>query len=70
MLVNPIFQIPEWRPDRYELMNYASGITGFEAKDENGKKLKWKKVAIYDWQVENPLQGKITVSYQFYAELG
>ena len=63
------FQIPAWRPGRYELMNYAAGITGFHAEDANGKELSWEKTGINDWQVENPSSGDVKIGYDFYANV-
>lgn len=64
-----IFQIPSWRPGRYEVMNYALGITDFNAIDEKGNTLKWNKITVNDWEVENPSKGEITISYKFYANV-
>jgi predicted metalloprotease with PDZ domain len=64
-----VFQLPRWRPGRYELMNYSAGITAFKAENENGETLEWTKVAPSDWKVENPKDGNIVISYQFYANV-
>ncbi len=64
-----IFQLPRWRPGRYELMNYAAGITSFYVENEDGEALKWMKVAPSDWKVENPQDGNILISYKFYANV-
>jgi predicted metalloprotease with PDZ domain len=64
-----VFQLPRWRPGRYELMNYSAGITAFKAENENGETLEWTKVAPSDWKVENPKYGNIVISYQFYANV-
>ena len=64
-----LFQLPRWRPGRYELMNYAAGITSFKAENENGEVLEWRKVAPSDWKVDNPSDGNIVISYKFYANV-
>ena len=38
------FQLPAWRPGRYELGNFAKNIQQWEAFDENGNSLTSKKI--------------------------
>lgn len=60
--------VAAWRPGRYSLQNYAAGIGAFEAKDESGKPLRWRKRDKDTWVVDNPSGGKtVTVTYQYYA---
>lgn len=61
------FQIPAWRPGRYIMQDFAGGLSGFNAKDEDQKELSWKKIDKDTWRVTNPKNGKITISYQMYA---
>lgn len=66
-----IVQLPTWRTGRYEILNLAGGIRLFEAKTADGKTLSWKKIDKSRWQIDNPSQQAVTVSYQVYAnELG
>ena len=37
------FQLPAWRPGRYELGNFAKNIQKLSAFDENGKSLSIRK---------------------------
>lgn len=61
------FWLPVWRPGRYFEQDFAAAVTRFAAKDEAGKPLKWQKTAKSTWRVENPKKGRITLTYQFFA---
>lgn len=61
------FHIPAWRPGRYELANYAENISSFEAFDENGDQLKYKKTSRNCWQVKTRGTNTVKVKYQYYA---
>ncbi|GJM28519.1 MAG: peptidase M61 [Cyclobacteriaceae bacterium] len=61
------FLIPAWRPGRYELSNYAENISSFNAVDENGDHLPFKKTSRNCWQVATRGIQAVNVKYQFYA---
>ncbi|NMM39759.1 M61 family metallopeptidase [Pseudoalteromonas arctica] len=64
-------KLPAWRTGRYEILNLANGVRFFEAKDENGKALKWKKVDASTWRVHLNEPTEVNIDYQVYAnELG
>lgn len=63
------FRVPAWRPGRYIIQNYSSGISHFHAKDKTGNELDWKKSDQDTWEVINPQNGKITLTYRFYANV-
>jgi predicted metalloprotease with PDZ domain len=63
--------LPVWRPGRYLIFDFASGVTGFRAFGDNGESLKWHKVNKFTWRVETKIAkgkyGKIAVKYSVYA---
>lgn len=63
--------LPVWRPGRYLIFDFASGISGFSAAGGDGVTLKWRKVNKYTWKVETNLtrrkSGKIVVKYNVFA---
>ncbi|MBE0457949.1 PDZ domain-containing protein [Pseudoalteromonas sp. KG3] len=64
-------KLPAWRTGRYEILNLANGVRFFEAKDENGKALKWEKVDASTWRVHLDEPTEVNIDYQVYAnELG
>ncbi|MEN3040570.1 MAG: hypothetical protein ABDH66_03395 [Bacteroidia bacterium] len=62
------FAMPAWRPGRYILQNYAAAVSHFEAVDERGHPLSWRKVSKDVWRVPNPPRGKLKIRYRFYAK--
>jgi predicted metalloprotease with PDZ domain len=60
-------QLPAWRPGRYELSNFARNIQRFEAFNEKGSSIKFKKVSRERWEVETHGSSRITVKYNYYA---
>ena len=61
------FQLPAWRPGRYELANFAQNIQKWKAFDENNNSLPFKKITKDLWQVNTKGIKKITIKYNFYA---
>ncbi len=63
-----VFRLPIWRPGRYILQHYAAAIWNFQAQDEEGNPLPWRKIEKSAWQVQNPKKGTfIIIRYRFYA---
>lgn len=60
-------QLPVWRPGRYFIFDFASGIQEFSAKYGSGKPLKWKKTNKSTWQVEKKDHPKLKVRYKVFA---
>ena len=63
--------LPVWRPGRYYIFDFASGIQEFTAKDMNGKQFKWHKTNKFTWHIEaagKKSLNKINVSYKVYAD--
>ncbi len=59
--------LPVWRPGRYFVFDFASGVQEFNA--EGGKKnlLEWKKKDKCTWIVNTAGEKSVTVSYKLYA---
>jgi len=61
------FQLPAWRPGRYELGNFSQNIYNWRAYNEKNKALNFKKVNKDKWQVDCKNEEEIIISYSFYA---
>jgi predicted metalloprotease with PDZ domain len=61
------FQLPSWRPGRYELGNFAKNIRDFEVIREDGQRLDYQKVTKDCWKIECRGAKSVRVSYSFYA---
>lgn len=60
--------LPVWRPGRYMIFDFASGVIEFKALVSNSDtQLKWKKVNKTTWRVETYSQKCVTVTYKLYA---
>jgi len=61
------FQLAAWRPGRYELADFAQNINNWQAYNEKGAKLNFKKTTKDLWEVETRGENKIIIEYSFYA---
>lgn len=62
------FQLPIWRPGRYELQNYSKNIMYFEAFDHNtGVVLPFHKSDRNTWVVQCAKNTTIRVQYKYYC---
>lgn len=61
------FQLPAWRPGRYELGNFAKNIQKWEAQNESGKELEYKKLTKDLWEVNCKGSKKVIVKYNYFA---
>jgi predicted metalloprotease with PDZ domain len=60
-------QLPAWRPGRYELGNFAKNIQKWEAFDENGRTLDFKKITKDCWKVQTKGISVLHIKYNYYA---
>ncbi len=60
-------KMPAWTPGYYQLLNYAKNVSNFNATDETGKKIIWKKPNQNSWQLQTKNAKAITVSYDVKA---
>ncbi len=61
------FQLPAWRPGRYELANFAKNIQKWNAFDGDGNLLPSKKVTKDLWEVETQGAKTVVVKYNYFA---
>jgi predicted metalloprotease with PDZ domain len=61
------FQLPAWRPGRYELGNFAKNIQKLGAFDENGEPLEFRKITKDLWEVVCQNASKVAVRYNYFA---
>jgi len=63
--------LPVWRPGRYFIFDFASGVQEFKAVDANMNELKFKKIDKCTWRVVTGLKKSksvnVTISYRLYA---
>ena len=64
-----LFQLPAWRPGRYELADFAKNIQRWNAFDENGNELAFKKTTKDCWQVLTEGVNEVTITYNYYANM-
>jgi len=62
-----VVMLPAWRTGKYEILNLASGITNFVAKDNAGKVLSTNKLDKSTWSISLAKPSSISISYQLYA---
>ncbi|MFN3851813.1 MAG: M61 family metallopeptidase [Spirosomataceae bacterium] len=62
-------QLPAWRPGRYELQHFAKNIQRFEVFDNQGNKLKVKKITKDRWLVETAGASEVIAKYNYYANV-
>ena len=62
-----LFQLPAWRPGRYELANFAQNIQKWHAFDENGKVLNFRKKTKDLWEVDTDNAKEVIIKYNYYA---
>lgn len=63
------FQLPAWRPGRYELADFSKNIQKWNAFDENGNELPFQKITKDCWEVECENASEVTVTYNYYANI-
>jgi predicted metalloprotease with PDZ domain len=61
------FKLPSWTPGYYIILDYAKNITRFQAFDNNGNSLKWKKTTKNTWQVSNSESRTVKLEYDVYS---
>lgn len=61
------FQLPAWRPGRYELADFAQNIQKWAAFDQDNNRLSFKKITKDLWEVDTKGSEEITVVYNFYS---
>ncbi len=62
-----VLQLPNWRPGRYELANYARNVVQFEATTPQGRVLRYQKISRLEWELQTEGQQEVVVTYSYYA---
>ena len=63
------FQLPAWRPGRYELADFAKNIQKWNAFDENGNQIPFRKITKDLWEVACDGAQEVTITYNYYANV-
>ncbi|GGC07297.1 M61 family metallopeptidase [Dyadobacter sediminis] len=58
-----LLKMPDWTPGYYQLMDYASAIQNFSAKDAEGNDLSWKRSGKTGWSVPTRKVKELHVEY-------
>ncbi|OEK00014.1 hypothetical protein BFP97_00090 [Roseivirga sp. 4D4] len=58
--------LPNWRPGRYQIQNFAKRIRSIKALDQNGDHIGLEKLTKSSWRLANE-PGSVTITYQYYA---
>lgn len=61
------FKLPVWTPGYYSVLDFARNVTGFGARDGEGRPLPWEKTAKNAWRVRTGRAASVIVSYDVYA---
>lgn len=61
------FQLPAWRPGRYELGNFSRNVQKWTAYNEKGEQLTHQKVTKDKWQVDTLGAKSVTIAYNYYS---
>jgi predicted metalloprotease with PDZ domain len=59
--------LPDWRPGRYELGNFARNVVGLEVRNSDGEPLQYTKINRSCWRVHAPKNSRIHFHYSYFA---
>jgi predicted metalloprotease with PDZ domain len=62
-----LIALPNWRPGRYEMGNFAKNIRSFAVLDAQGNPLPFQKAAKNEWIIQTRGNAEIRVQYDYYA---
>ncbi len=62
-----ILELPSWRPGRYELGNFSKNIRAWQAFNEKGESLAFKKITKDTWQVSCDQSTSVIIRYEYYC---
>ncbi len=63
------FQLPAWRPGRYELQHFAKNVQRFAVFDGQSKPLPFRKVTKDRWLVQTEDVTEVVVRYAYYSNV-
>lgn len=58
-----LLKMPDWTPGYYQLMDYASAVQDFTAKDADGNNLSWKRSGKTGWTIQMRHVKQLQVEY-------
>ena len=61
------FQLPAWRPGRYELGNFAKNVQRWKAFNEKSTELKYRKLSKDLWEVDCEGANEVIIRYNYFA---
>jgi predicted metalloprotease with PDZ domain len=64
-----LLRIPEWRPGRYILQNFARNVVNFTAFDSVDHPLPFRKIDKNTWEIVPNQSRTVIVRYRYYASL-
>jgi predicted metalloprotease with PDZ domain len=62
------FKMPAWTPGYYRILNFAQNVKDFDAKNIEGKTLKWEKAGGNIWRVKSEGADSIILRYDVEAD--
>lgn len=60
-------KLPVWRPGRYLIFDFASGVQEFSVTDRKGNPVKWEKTDKSTWRISKGDVSSFRVKYKVYA---
>jgi len=61
--------LPNWRPGRYLIQNYARNVQEFSVSDDKGQTLNWEKVDKSTWRIQTNKANIVKIYYKYYANI-
>jgi len=62
-----LFQLPSWRPGRYEIANFARNIRKWKAYNNRNESLAFRKVNKDCWSVSTDGADELVIKYEYYC---
>ena len=61
------WQLPLWRPGRYEIQTFPQNIQDFKVLNTMGEELSWEKVSSHVWSVKGTPGDSYRIEYSYFA---
>ncbi len=62
-----IFQLPSWRPGRYEIANFAKNVRKWRAMNNKNEALAFRKLNKDSWSVSTDGAKELIIKYEYYC---
>ena len=62
-----VFQLPSWRPGRYEIANFAKNIRKWKAVNKKNEALAFRKLNKDSWSVSTDGAKELIIKYEYYC---